>query len=89
MHCPPEKLLNYLGPELEEDLTPPFPMTRPLCAFCRCPVQGNYCVERDGFCDGPEVPLCDGCGEGTTPDLETIWDRISHVRNPELAGGAS
>lgn len=85
--CPPEKRLDDLGDE--EDLTPPFPLMRRICAFCRRPAEGNHAVHRDGFGDGPEVPLCDACGGHETPTLAAIWDRISHVLNPELGDGAS
>ena len=48
------------------------------CAFCQQPSQGNYSVHRDGFCEGPEVDLCDECGGNLeTPTLEEIWARIT------------
>lgn len=48
----------------------------PTCAFCGKPAEGNHSVERDGFCLGPEVRLCDACGSGVEPTLTEIWGRI-------------
>lgn len=47
------------------------------CAFCGKPHQGNYALDRDGFCEGPQVPLCDDCGAHETPTMHQIWARIS------------
>lgn len=47
------------------------------CAFCEQPAEGNYSIHRDGFGEGPEIALCDGCGSKTEPTLEEIWARIS------------
>lgn len=50
------------------------------CSFCDKPAAGNYAVHRDGFGEGPEVPLCDVCGSSSEPSLETIWNRLK-VKN--------
>lgn len=47
------------------------------CAYCGKPAEGNFSVHRDGLCDGPEVDLCDACGEHETPTLPQIWQRIA------------
>lgn len=47
------------------------------CAFCGEPAEGNYTVHRDGFGEGPEVPLCDADGSQSEPTLDEIWDRIA------------
>jgi hypothetical protein len=53
-----------------------------LCAYCGAPSEGNYSVHRDGFCVGPEVELCDGCGGSRYPTLSEIWDKIAVARQP-------
>jgi len=55
------------------------------CAYCQKPSQGNYSVHRDGFCEGPEVDLCDECGGFASPTLEEIWAHISTTREPPSA----
>ncbi len=47
------------------------------CAACGAQAEGNCSVHRDGFCEGPEVDLCDGCGAEELPALETIWAMIA------------
>lgn len=51
----------------------------PNCAFCGDPHEGNYAIHRDGFCIGPEVPLCDACGSEPEPTCADIWYEISEV----------
>lgn len=51
--------------------------TRPVplegvCAACGAP-SGPYAIHRDGIGDGPEMPLCAGCGAGPTPTCEQLW----------------
>jgi hypothetical protein len=46
------------------------------CTFCGKLAEGNYSIHRDGFGEGPEVPLCDGCGGRPTPTEQAIWARI-------------
>lgn len=56
------------------------------CAYCKAPAQGNYSIHRDGFCIGPEVPLCDDCGAHAEPTCEEIWEKISMApRAPGIA----
>lgn len=47
------------------------------CAYCGRPAEGNYSIHRDGFCEGPEVPLCDAHGSEPTPTEQEIWQRIA------------
>ena len=47
------------------------------CAYCGHPAQGNWSIHRDGFGDGPEVDLCDDCGDADHPTCEDIWARIA------------
>lgn len=55
------------------------------CAFCGEPDQGNFSIHRDGFGVGPEVPLCDGCGQDMEPSCAEIWDRIAHPADDDFA----
>jgi hypothetical protein len=48
-----------------------------VCAFCGDPAEGNYAIHRDGFGIGPEVDLCDECGQYPKPTCEDIWEEIS------------
>lgn len=50
------------------------------CAACGCEDEGNYSIHRDGFCEGPEVPLCDECGGDVIPTCQEIWDMIAERR---------
>jgi len=54
-----------------------------ICAFCGGPAEGNFSIHRDGFCKGPEVPLCDEHGAGLKPSCTTIWARISSLPSTE------
>jgi hypothetical protein len=49
------------------------------CSYCGGPAEGNYSIHRDGFGEGPEVPLCDACGGERTPTLAEIWARIAEA----------
>jgi hypothetical protein len=53
----------------------------PPCAYCTQPSQGNYSIHRDGFGEGPDVPLCDSCGEGQWPTEEEIWSTVGQAEN--------
>ncbi len=58
------------------------------CSFCGKAAEGNHAIHRDGFSEGPEVPLCDACGGSENPTCEEIWDRISTliwVEKPAIA----
>lgn len=52
-------------------------VTAHVCAYCGRPAEGNYSIHRDGFCDGPEVDLCDAHGGRMTPTCPEIWDRLA------------
>lgn len=54
------------------------------CAYCGAIVAGEpeYTIHRDGFGDGPEVPLCQRCGANEEPSCSDIWRRIAHMRPP-------
>lgn len=61
-------------------------MAKKKCAYCGATTDGEkYAVHRDGFGVGPEVPLCDTCGEGERPTLREIWDRIAQADDDEFA----
>jgi hypothetical protein len=47
------------------------------CSFCGKPSEGYFSIHRDGFSEGPEVPLCIECGKGERPTCEEIWQHIS------------
>jgi hypothetical protein len=47
------------------------------CVYCGGPAEGNYSIHRDGFCEGPEVDLCDEHGGYPSPTPEEIWERIA------------
>lgn len=51
------------------------------CAYCKAPIHGEieFSIHRDGFAEGPEVPLCEKCGGHETPSCTEIWDRISQA----------
>ena len=49
----------------------------PKCAYCGGRADGNYAIHRDGFCEGPEVDLCDACGYDRFPTCPEIWAKIS------------
>lgn len=56
-----------------------------VCAYCGRPAEGNYGIHRDGFCIGPQVPLCDLHGEHEEPSCCTIWDRIAQPSDEDWA----
>lgn len=47
-----------------------------LCAHCLQRAEGNYSIHRDGFGVGPEVDLCDKCGQYERPTCEEIWESL-------------
>lgn len=51
------------------------------CAYCGDRAEGKYNIHRDGFCQGPEVPLCNGCGGAEKPTEREIWSRIGQAKN--------
>jgi len=72
---------DFLGLELPEN----FGEEVPLCAHCWKPAEGNYSIHRDGFGEGPEVPLCDACGGEETPTCEDIWHKTSKTVEPQTS----
>jgi hypothetical protein len=48
----------------------------PCCANCGAETTGEFSIHRDGFCDGPEVDLCNACGSEPTPTVFEIWENI-------------
>lgn len=54
-----------------------------ICAYCNGPAEGNYAVHKYGMGDGPEVQLCDGCGEGIEPTLDEIWAVTGYLTEEE------
>lgn len=70
------------------------------CAACGEPVEFNHSIHRDGFCEGPEVWICDGCGSDELPTCEQIYaaiaqrrdegfEPVEHDGRPAPNGGAS
>lgn len=55
------------------------------CAYCGKPAEHRHTIHRDGFCVGPEVPLCDACGSRETPTCEDIWSRIAKPADGQYA----
>lgn len=53
------------------------------CSYCEGAAEGNYTIHRDGFGEGPEVPLCDACGSRPEPTCEAIWERIAVAQPKE------
>lgn len=49
------------------------------CAACGDRIQDEiaYAIHRDGFCEGPEVPLCEACGKGQRPTCTELWAAIA------------
>jgi hypothetical protein len=52
------------------------------CAYCGTWTghDPEYCIHRDGFEEGPEVPLCADCGCEEGPPCTKIWERISRAK---------
>jgi hypothetical protein len=48
-----------------------------LCSYCGALAEGDHSIHRDGFCEGPEVDLCNAHGSGAYPSLSLIWERIA------------
>lgn len=55
------------------------------CSYCgkRCRGAPQYTIHRDGFGEGPEVPLCAAHGSKPLPTCEEIWSRIKARGGPE------
>jgi hypothetical protein len=47
------------------------------CAACGEAALGTYSIHRDGFGQGPEVPLCEACGAQELPTCEMLWLMIA------------
>jgi hypothetical protein len=60
------------------------------CAACGAAIEGKvrHAIHRDGFGEGPEVPLCEPCGAHPTPTCEELWRRIAERRAAERARAA-
>ena len=55
------------------------------CVFCGESAQGNYTIHRDGMGVGPEVNLCDSCGEDEFPSCEQIWEKIARPNTAAMS----
>jgi hypothetical protein len=84
--CSPEIVRDDEGRKVAECRTSAVAEFLEVCAACGAPAQGNYSIHRDGFCDGPEVPLCNGCGSEETPTLPQIWAAIARRRKAHAEG---
>lgn len=56
------------------------------CAACGKAAEGNYSVHRDGFCSGPEVPLCDDCGRMASQISGSVGVGHRPPREPSRCG---
>lgn len=77
--------------ETDEDLTVDAELVGKPCSYCGKPCEGHFAIHRDGFCVGPEVPLCDEHGGSEEPTVEAIWTRLAMLRaatmtDPPMAG---
>jgi hypothetical protein len=54
-------------------------LKRRVCAYCGKLAQGEFAIHRDGFGEGPEVDLCNTCGDcdETVLSCETIWEKFA------------
>jgi hypothetical protein len=57
----------------------------PICACCGKPGRRDRTIHRDGFGDGPEVPLCSACADYARPTETTIWKNIKLNRDVATA----
>lgn len=57
------------------------------CAACGAAIRGRAkdTIHRDGFCLGPEVPLCEPCGAHETPTCAELWAAIRARREKVLS----
>jgi hypothetical protein len=55
------------------------------CAYCGESAEGNFAIHRDGFGVGPEVDLCDSCGDGRRPTTFEIWCEIAQPSDHSFA----
>ena len=46
-------------------------------------------IHRDGFDEGPEVELCDGCGMNELPTCEQLWADIAARKVVPIKRGES
>jgi hypothetical protein len=68
----------------------PIPVRFFVCAFCGDVAGGTpeYTIHRDGFGEGPEVPLCRRCGGTDAISCSEIWARIAKPVAPRSLGSA-
>lgn len=59
------------------------------CAYCGKRAEGGYAIHRDGFGEGPEVPLCEACGEDEALTCDRIWRRIAQPVTAGRSGGVA
>lgn len=61
------------------------------CAACGTEIVGEVksTIHRDGFCEGPEVPLCESCGGHELPTCQDLWAAIRVRMNAATAGDTS
>jgi hypothetical protein len=50
----------------------------PVCAACGAAWEGKYHMHRDGFNEGPMVPICNACAAPPPdgPTVDELWDMI-------------
>lgn len=61
------------------------------CAACGTEIVGEveHTIHRDGFSEGPEVPLCERCGAHELPTCQDLWAAIRVRMNVATAGDSS
>ena len=47
------------------------------CAACGLESEREHSIHRDGFGEGPEVWLCNGCGRDKYPTCPILWAWIA------------
>ena len=55
------------------------------CGVCDDKAEGHYAIHRYAMGVGPEIYLCDSCGELPIPTCDQIWRCLSSKRLPRSA----
>lgn len=67
----------WRGPAGQHPLDGPGPTEIRSCVYCDKVAGTRFAIHRDGFGEGPDVPLCDACGEDDAITCEMIWVRVA------------
>lgn len=79
---------EMLFPEMVEG-DPDLDLVGKPCVYCGKTSEGYFSIHRDGFGEGPEVPLCNQCGGFESPTPEDIWCKISKTKVSKNAVSSS